>query len=1341
MSDSQIALLKFNGKPYLSTALHCTGKFSPRSLPPYIFYIESSPEVKDEGKTTKVYRYFKDDLRLTEAQARDEELAVKATSDEDGEEGWAMLRTDIDVDPKEDTEQIPADGSKVAFFSPMHASGFFLANLCQEVIERIRDLFGSEEEIHIHFTSPNYEFEKQDGSRGGKYFSDNYRRNIRTLVDEYIGDEKYDGVQFRLDKNKSKSNFVYEPYAAYHYFSKVEQSVDVRTVKRGTTFLVFDMGGSTTDVAVVQVSGDDDQVFTAYPVSMSVRRAGEYYDRCILKNLLDRSQVTGRGEEKWADVLAEIEQAKIRLCEGESEVERIEIEIDGEQKKKVLDREVLQEALQDVWEKGTSNQRLGRRLRGFLNRAQRQVREHSRQVEFDRIDRVFLAGGSSDLPGIKNLIRQELDAVGLWGGDSEDSDASESEEASDTRFAYPQWRLFNEKEISNSVVVAAGRAAALASGLRRDAPDVEGKEVFVRVVDDDGKPYVFERKDGRPGDEDEEFLLCQVGDVSMDDGLAIETGEPLALKDVRLESGEEAPSTLHAYLRSDVRDYPDDPQVTYTGTFEGDTSAEAWLRMSARLSQANAHVSVKPMVRYWQDAHDYRARMRKDPDGSIPIPLYREAEPEGIHVCVDFGMSNTAVAVHAPDHEMPVGDPTLEVMTLPSWEVSLTDQIDALLPTLPVTQDKALRGIETIHQHLGHRRELDGIARFLRGTYLYAHYAHRQQQDSGRDDTLSVFQGVADALRARGGPDLGPSQLIDEATSTQDLLQYEDRLAAALAEHGVGADLQTIEKTLGGVLPAAPDTEAPDTEAPDTEAPDADDTGADDTDTDDKATDSESTTEDMKSNDVSNTKTNGQMSPDGHWALGMAEWMEGLTGRVTAPLVDQNEQTQQAIDETRKAVENAGQTLEGLSNRVKDVLDEVEKGGEPGFPEEAQKALGSIEKSLGSIVSQLSKLDEKDGSEDKSPSTSARDVKNRIFDEVEDDSSPIFYLSKGEKELDDLESFVEERGFFYPEKTYRKVWGHLHSQDSRLIILAGAPGAGKSTFARLLAEFWNEDVDVSADGDGKPSWQAFWHLESVSPSWFSPDSLLGGKDPLTGVVQLSAFSQFLISAEVHYTRAQLLDASPRMFFGCLDEFNIARPEQYMSNILSKIEAPQKGKNGSQRTIRLQEGQGGVDIELPPNLKLFATINTDVASKVLSPKVLDRAFFVRMTPSLDNLQKVAGMLAKKHKASKFHDKMLKVLPDIDALARAGQSPLGYRALAKSYQYAERLEAMGEDAVTMLNDVLESAFLSKLPGAFSVNDPKGKYSSRLRDENSSLRQLADVGDTLDVIADGLPGQASL
>ncbi|TQE98567.1 MAG: hypothetical protein FKY71_13160, partial [Spiribacter salinus] len=273
MDDSQIALLKFDGEPFLPSVLYCTGQFNSKAPKPYILFHPSSDRLNHDA-VAKYYKYFKDDLRLTGPQAQREDLAAEATQSEDGDAdddaGWSMLKTGVSV-PDGDSEAIDVSGGTVRYFSPLHASGFFLANVCKEAVRRVRDLFGEDEEIHVYFTAPNYAFEKKEDGPDGQRRSQNYRENISTIVSEHMTGARWaENVQFRLDGSK---DFVYEPYAAYHYYSKVEERTtsDESPV---STYLVFDMGGSTTDIAIVQTTREDQDRFTAYPISRSVRRAG-----------------------------------------------------------------------------------------------------------------------------------------------------------------------------------------------------------------------------------------------------------------------------------------------------------------------------------------------------------------------------------------------------------------------------------------------------------------------------------------------------------------------------------------------------------------------------------------------------------------------------------------------------------------------------------------------------------------------------------------------------------------------------------------------------------------------------------------------------------------------------------------------------------------------------------------------------------------------------------------------------------------------------------------------------------------------------------------------------------
>ena len=331
----------------------------------------------------------------------------------------------------------------------------------------------------------------------------------------------------------------------------------------------------------------------------------------------------------------------------------------------------------------------------------------------------------------------------------------------------------------------------------------------------------------------------------------------------------------------------------------------------------------------------------------------------------------------------------------------------------------------------------------------------------------------------------------------------------------------------------------------------------------------------------------------------------------------------------------------------------------------------------------------------------------------------------------------------YPERVLRQFWTRCVSDEGQLVVLAGPPGSGKTTLVRLAAEFFNRGLDAAAH---PPGWEAFYLLQPVSPAWFSPASLLGAVDPLDGQFRSTAFLRFLMQAELHYMDHGADGGPTRRFLACLDEFNIAQPEQYLAELLSRLEAPD-GSEGRQLAFDSGGGQDGTSpftVGLHPNLRLFATLNTDASTKTLSPKVLDRCFFLRLTPALGELESAADRIAEGHGAAvgAFHGAFRPLLAPLDALGRAGNVPLGFRVLRHAYDYAASHptlagdpDAAGLAAVT--GEVVGSFFVPKLPGAFVVNSQA--YEGVLRE--TPLRELPGVADVLDRVADGLPGQFAL
>lgn len=229
--------------------------------------------------------------------------------------------------------------------------------------------------------------------------------------------------------------------------------------------------------------------------------------------------------------------------------------------------------------------------------------------------------------------------------------------------------------------------------------------------------------------------------------------------------------------------------------------------------------------------------------------------------------------------------------------------------------------------------------------------------------------------------------------------------------------------------------------------------------------------------------------------------------------------------------------------------------------------------------------------------------------------------------------------------------------SNQIVVLAGAPGSGKTSFAKYFA-----------DAVGK------YEIVSVQANWMDRSDLLGYYNPIDKSFQASVFLEKLV---------KLIDMAKLnkdvFYFIILDEMNLSTVEYYFADFLSawnaqideeiKIELYSKSilnedgdgidkiikRTGEKYGVRetdiskiinelekiLNENNAADKKELsdiiikckkikkypwklviPKNLKFIATINKDATTKDLSPKVIDRSYFIRMemTDKLDDNKK-------------------------------------------------------------------------------------------------------------------------
>lgn len=266
-------------------------------------------------------------------------------------------------------------------------------------------------------------------------------------------------------------------------------------------------------------------------------------------------------------------------------------------------------------------------------------------------------------------------------------------------------------------------------------------------------------------------------------------------------------------------------------------------------------------------------------------------------------------------------------------------------------------------------------------------------------------------------------------------------------------------------------------------------------------------------------------------------------------------------------------------------------------------------------------------------------------------------------------------GFFAPVLAAQY---ELAVKESRLVVLAGASGTGKT---RLAIEAAAELGAVSC-------------LVAVRPDWHANEDLLGYLPPFPGSrFSSTAASEFIRSASIEAEAAAAEQRAPRPFHLCLDEMNLARPEHYLAELLSKMEVP---------TGKVTFHTGGTEagfppeVTYPPNLVIIGTVNLDETTLPISAKILDRAAYLVVEAHdlrgfLETLPEVASVPAW----------IPKLLVDLDgSLDDAGQG-LGYRVAQRLLRWASLGAAAGHSPEEALDWALAAQVVPRL--RFTRSDP--------------------------------------
>jgi hypothetical protein len=165
---------------------------------------------------------------------------------------------------------------------------------------------------------------------------------------------------------------------------------------------------------------------------------------------------------------------------------------------------------------------------------------------------------------------------------------------------------------------------------------------------------------------------------------------------------------------------------------------------------------------------------------------------------------------------------------------------------------------------------------------------------------------------------------------------------------------------------------------------------------------------------------------------------------------------------------------------------------------------------------------------------------------------------------------------------------------SPLTILAGVSGTGKSELPRLYSHFGG----------------IFFEPLSVQPNWDSQESMLGFFNSIDNKFDSQPALRFLAQSQKPWSDDYpgLQDAVCLIL---LDEMNLAHPELYFAEFLSKLELRRGRRGNDVPFIPVKIGAGMKPYELPlgRNVLWAGTMNQDETTKSLSDKVLDRSIII------------------------------------------------------------------------------------------------------------------------------------
>ena len=323
-----------------------------------------------------------------------------------------------------------------------------------------------------------------------------------------------------------------------------------------------------------------------------------------------------------------------------------------------------------------------------------------------------------------------------------------------------------------------------------------------------------------------------------------------------------------------------------------------------------------------------------------------------------------------------------------------------------------------------------------------------------------------------------------------------------------------------------------------------------------------------------------------------------------------------------------------------------------------------------------------------------KDIANQKF---------INFGGSGGKSLEDLCKYVRDygakkEGLYYSLETIQVFFASLAASDkaSRLIILQGLSGTGKSSLPRLVAQALGAECK----------------RVSVQPSWRDNRELLGYDNDFTNRFKETEFTKYLYEASALPNRKKL-------YIILLDEMNLARIEYYFADFLSVLEETNKSKwivplvsgyselDEDQKPKYLDYSNEAANICITDNIWFVGTANNDDSTSLITDKVYDRAqvldmdvreskFVVNGQPkqiSMD-IDELTGLFNTAKQNNQFNEEDHDRIKQVDVYLKDMDITFGNRIVSQMEDFVPVFIACGGDKNKAIDYILTHKILRKL-----------------------------------------------